>query len=101
KDNRPMAWLQKRYQALLDRVLARGRVMVAAALVLVVGCGLLATRLGSEFVPSLDEGDVAMHAMRIPGTSLTQSVRMQVQIERRLLQFPEVTKVFSKIGTPE
>lgn len=101
KDNRPMAWLQKRYQALLDRVLARGRVMVAVALVLVVGCGLLATRLGSEFVPSLDEGDVAMHAMRIPGTSLTQSVRMQVQIERRLLQFPEVTKVFSKIGTPE
>ncbi|GAB3066762.1 CusA/CzcA family heavy metal efflux RND transporter [Stenotrophomonas tumulicola] len=101
KDNRLMAWLQKRYQALLDRVLARGRVMVAAALVLVVGCGLLATRLGSEFVPSLDEGDVAMHAMRIPGTSLTQSVRMQVQIERRLLQFPEVTKVFSKIGTPE
>jgi len=101
KDNRLMAWLRQRYRPLLDFVLRHGRWAVAAALVLVIGCGLLATRLGSEFVPSLDEGDVAMHAMRIPGTSLTQSVGMQVQIERRLLQFPEVARVFSRIGTPE
>ena len=101
KENRVMAWLRRRYQPLLGFVLQRGRWAVAAALVLVVGCGVLASRLGSEFVPSLDEGDVAMHAMRIPGTSLGQSVRMQTQIETRLLQFPEVAKVFSKIGTPE
>ncbi|MBD8644990.1 CusA/CzcA family heavy metal efflux RND transporter [Stenotrophomonas sp. CFBP 13724] len=101
KENRVMAWLRRRYQPLLGFVLRRGRWAVAAALVLVVGCGVLASRLGSEFVPSLDEGDVAMHAMRIPGTSLGQSVRMQTQIETRLLQFPEVAKVFSKIGTPE
>ena len=101
KENRVMAWLRRRYQPLLGLVLQRGRWAVAAALVLVVGCGVLASRLGSEFVPSLDEGDVAMHAMRIPGTSLGQSVRMQVQIETRLLQVPEVAKVFSKIGTPE
>ena len=101
KENRLMGWLRRRYQPLLDVALHRGRWMVAGALVLVVGCGLLATRLGSEFVPNLDEGDVAMHAMRIPGTSLTQSVQMQQQIEQRLLQFPEVAKVFSKIGTPE
>ncbi|MBN8798842.1 MAG: efflux RND transporter permease subunit, partial [Stenotrophomonas nitritireducens] len=75
--------------------------MVAGALALVIGCGLLATRLGSEFVPNLDEGDVAMQAMRIPGTSLTQSLQMQRQIELRLLQFPEVTKVFSRVGTAE
>jgi len=101
KENRLMGWLRHRYQPLLDFVLRRGRWVVGAALLLVIGCGLLATRLGSEFVPSLDEGDVAMHAMRIPGTSLTQSVQMQVQIERRLLQFPEVVRVFSRIGTPE
>jgi cobalt-zinc-cadmium resistance protein CzcA len=101
KENRLMGWLRRRYQPLLDVALRRGRWMVAGALVLVIGCGLLATKLGSEFVPNLDEGDVAMHAMRIPGTSLTQSVRMQRQIELRLLQFPEVAKVFSKIGTPE
>lgn len=101
KENRLMGWLRRRYQPLLDFALRRGRWMVAGALVLVIGCGLLATKLGSEFVPNLDEGDVAMHAMRIPGTSLTQSVQMQRQIEQRLLQFPEVAKVFSKIGTPE
>lgn len=100
-ENRLMGWLRQRYRPLLDFVLRRGRWVVGGALLLVIGCGLLATRLGSEFVPSLDEGDVAMHAMRIPGTSLTQSVQMQVQIERRLLLFPEVARVFSRIGTPE
>ena len=101
KENRLMAWVRRRYEPLLAFSLRRGRWMVAGALVLVVGCGLLATRLGSEFVPNLDEGDVAMHAMRIPGTSLTQSIQMQLQIEKRLVQFAEVDKVFSKIGTPE
>ncbi|XIF08918.1 CusA/CzcA family heavy metal efflux RND transporter [Stenotrophomonas rhizophila] len=101
KENRLMAWVRRRYEPLLAFSLRRGRWMVGGALVLVVGCGLLATRLGSEFVPNLDEGDVAMHAMRIPGTSLTQSIQMQLQIEKRLAQFAEVDKVFSKIGTPE
>jgi cobalt-zinc-cadmium resistance protein CzcA len=101
KENRLMAWVRRRYEPLLAFSLRRGRWMVGGALVLAVGCGLLATRLGSEFVPNLDEGDVAMHAMRIPGTSLTQSIQMQLQIEKRLVQFAEVDKVFSKIGTPE
>ncbi|WP_425515897.1 efflux RND transporter permease subunit [Stenotrophomonas acidaminiphila] len=101
KENRLMAWLRRRYQPLLDLAMRRGSWMVAGALALVIGCGLLATRLGSEFVPNLDEGDVAMQAMRIPGTSLTQSLQMQRQIELRLLQFPEVTKVFSRVGTAE
>lgn len=101
KENRVMAWLRRHYQALLAFSLRQGRWMVAGALLLVVGCSLLATRLGSEFVPNLDEGDVAMHAMRIPGTSLSQSIAMQTLIENRLVQFPEVRTVFSKIGTPE
>jgi cobalt-zinc-cadmium resistance protein CzcA len=101
RENRLMAWLRRRYRPLLDFALRHGRWVAGGALALVLGCGLLATRLGSEFVPTLDEGDVAMHAMRIPGTSLSQSVRMQLQIEQRLLQQPEVAKVFSKIGTPE
>lgn len=101
QENRLMAWLRRRYRPLLGFALRHGRWVAGGALALVLGCGLLATRLGSEFVPTLDEGDVAMHAMRIPGTSLGQSVHMQVQIEQRLLQQPEVAKVFSKIGTPE
>ena len=78
----------------------RGVVAIgAAALVLVTG--LLASRMGGEFIPSLDEGDIAMHAMRIPGTSLTQAIDMQQAVEKALREFPEVKDVFSKIGTAE
>jgi cobalt-zinc-cadmium resistance protein CzcA len=100
-DNRLMAWLGARYAGLLERSLRHGRWLGVAAVMLVVACGALSTRLGSEFVPQLDEGDVAMHAMRIPGTSLSQSVDMQQRVELRLMQFPEVARVFSRIGTPE
>ena len=55
----------------------------------------------SEFVPSLDEGDITLQPMRIPGTSLEQSVAMQETLEKRLAQFPEVANIFSKIGTAE
>jgi cobalt-zinc-cadmium resistance protein CzcA len=76
-------------------------VVVAAAVLLVALSGLLVTRLGSEFVPALDERDIAIHALRIPGTSLEQAVRMQAEVERTLGAFPEVERVFSKIGTAE
>ncbi|WP_251004894.1 efflux RND transporter permease subunit, partial [Escherichia coli] len=69
--------------------------------VLVVLSGLLATRLGTEFIPNLDEGDIALHAMRIPGTSLTQAIGMQRQLEARIKEFPEVEEVVAKIGTAE
>jgi cobalt-zinc-cadmium resistance protein CzcA len=98
---RLMAWLRRQYATLLQASLRHGRWTVLAALLLILGCGVLATRLGSEFVPNLDEGDVAMHAMRIPGTSLSQSVQMQQRVEARLLKLPEIQRVFSKIGTPE
>ena len=64
-------------------------------------CGLLATRLGTEFIPNLDEGDIALHALRIPGTSLDQAVKMQSTLEARIKQFPEVERVFGKLGTAE
>ncbi|TAA30492.1 CusA/CzcA family heavy metal efflux RND transporter [Pseudoxanthomonas winnipegensis] len=100
-ENRVMGWLRRGYVPLLDASLRHGRVVALAALALVALCGALATRLGSEFVPQLDEGDIAMHAMRIPGTSLSQSVDMQQRVEKRVLAFPEVARVFSRIGTPE
>ncbi|HEL3255585.1 TPA: CusA/CzcA family heavy metal efflux RND transporter [Stenotrophomonas maltophilia] len=100
-DNRLMRWSRARYTPLLDWALRRRVVVVAGAAVLVVGCGVLTTRLGSEFVPSLDEGDITLQPMRIPGTSLEQSVAMQETLEKRLAQFPEVANIFSKIGTAE
>ncbi len=75
--------------------------VVVAAVVLVAGCAALASRLGSEFVPTLDERDIAIHALRIPGTSLEQAVRMQGGVEQTLRSFPEVERVFAKIGTAE
>ncbi|MFI8719968.1 CusA/CzcA family heavy metal efflux RND transporter [Stenotrophomonas sp.] len=100
-DNRLMRWSRARYTPLLNWALRRRVVVLAGAAVLVVGCGVLATRLGSEFVPSLDEGDITLQPMRIPGTSLEQSVAMQETLEKRLAQFPEVANIFSKIGTAE
>jgi cobalt-zinc-cadmium resistance protein CzcA len=71
------------------------------AVLFVAVCGVLALRLGSEFVPALDERDIAVHALRIPGTSLEQAIAMQGGVERTLTAFPEVQRVFSKIGTAE
>jgi cobalt-zinc-cadmium resistance protein CzcA len=101
KENRVMRWISTRYAPLLDRVLARPKPVVAGALLLVALAGAGATRLGSEFIPQLDEGDIAMHALRIPGTSLSQSIEMQTALETRIRQFPEVERVFAKIGTPD
>ncbi len=89
------------YEPVLRGALANRLPVAVGALVLVVLSGLLATRLGSEFIPSLDEGDIALHALRIPGTSLTQAVQMQAALESKLKEFPEVDKVFAKIGTAE
>ena len=101
KESRVMGWLKRGYAPLLDWAIPRGKLVVAGAAVLVLISGALATRLGSEFIPNLDEGDIAMHALRIPGTSLTQAVQMQTGLEARIRQFPEVERVFSKIGTAD
>ncbi|WP_105102993.1 efflux RND transporter permease subunit [Microbulbifer pacificus] len=101
RENPAMRALRLLYRPLLSTALAARWAVIGFALVLVLLCGWLATTLGSEFVPELNEGDVAMHAMRVPGTGLEQSVAMQQQLEKTLLQQPEVARTFSKIGTPE
>ena len=101
KENRAMQWARRLYRPALDFVLENRAPTVAAAAVVVVLSALLATRMGAEFVPSLDEGDIALHALRIPGTSLTQAVEMQQALEKRIKAFPEVDKIFAKLGTAE
>lgn len=101
KENRLVQWTRGRYEPLLAWSLRRQNWVLGGALALVAVSLLVATRLGSEFIPSLDEGDIAMHAIRIPGTGLEQSVKMQLAVEERLQQVPEVERVFSKIGTAE
>lgn len=89
------------YQPLL-LIALRSRWLVLSAASLLVAVSLwLATTLGSEFVPQLNEGDIALHAMRIPGTGLEQAVAMQEILEQRIKTFAEVDKVFARIGTAE
>jgi cobalt-zinc-cadmium resistance protein CzcA len=76
-------------------------VVVTSALTLVILGSWAATRLGTEFIPQLDEGDIVMHALRIPGTSLSQAVQSQEQLETEIKKMPEVERVFAKIGTAE
>ncbi|MEE8342676.1 MAG: CusA/CzcA family heavy metal efflux RND transporter [Gammaproteobacteria bacterium] len=101
KENAFMGLMRRLYEPALDFVLAHRWPVVTAAAALVLLAGLQATRLGTEFVPSLDEGDIALHALRIPGTSLSQAVEMQTALEAKIRSFPEVSHVFTKIGTAE
>jgi len=89
------------YRPLLVLALKFRWLVMLSATVLVAFSIWLATTLGSEFVPQLNEGDIAVQALRIPGTGLEQSVEMQEILEQRIKDFPEVEKVFARIGTPE
>jgi cobalt-zinc-cadmium resistance protein CzcA len=96
-----MARARGLYEPALAFALSRSKLVVAAAVALFALAGFATTRMGSEFVPNLDEGDIALHALRIPGTSLTQAIGMQSALEARLKRFPEVERVVAKIGTAE
>lgn len=101
KDNFIVRNAKRIYTPVLETALRLRVMFVAGAVVLVVACGFLASRMGSEFIPSLDEGDLAVQALRIPGTSLTQSLEMQFQLERAVMELPEVLTYFSRTGTAE
>ncbi len=101
RENRLMKAARHHYRRLLAVAMRWRFGVLAAATLLVLACLVLASRMGSEFVPSLDEGDIALHALRIPGTSLAQAVAMQKVLEAEIAKLPEVERVFSKLGTAE
>ncbi|CAN4273350.1 COG3696 Putative silver efflux pump [Methylophilaceae bacterium] len=101
KENKVMHWVNKIYAPILDWTLNNKAVVLMLAATIVVLSSLLLTRMGSEFVPSLDEGDIALHALRIPGTSLNQAVGMQQELEKTIKAFPQVDRVYAKLGTAE
>lgn len=101
KEGIVMAIAKRAYKPSLQFAFKFRGVMVGGAGALVVICVYIATTLGAEFTPQLDEGDVTLHAMRIPGTGLEQAVEMQTLLEKRIKSFPEVEMVFSRIGTAE
>ena len=101
KENRIVLGAKRVYAPVLETALRLRFPIAIGAMVFVLLCGLLALRLGSEFIPSLDEGDLAVQALRIPGTSLTQSLEMQFQLEHAVKDLPEVKTFFSRVGTAE
>jgi heavy metal efflux system protein len=89
------------YLPILKLSVANRGVIATAAAVIVALSLLLASRMGSEFIPNLDEGDLAVHSLRVPGTSLSQAIHMQNKVQKAFMKFPEVAETFSKIGTAE
>ncbi len=101
QENRFMRALRRLYEPALKRAMSMPGAMVVAAMVLFAAAMLMFSRLGQEFIPTLDEKNIAMNALRIPSSSLSQSQAMQLQIETTIAAFPQVATVFSKTGTAE
>lgn len=101
KESPLISGTKKLYQPLLKIALKFRWLIVSLASVLIAVCIWLASTMGSEFVPELNEADILVQALRVPGTGLEQSVEMQEILEERIASFPEVEKVFARIGTPE
>tara|TARA_R100001509_G_scaffold73049_1_gene40766 strand:+ start:4840 stop:7971 length:3132 start_codon:yes stop_codon:yes gene_type:complete len=100
-ENRIMRAARKVYQPALRQTLKLPVVIILLGFGLFAVSLFQASRMGTEFLPQLDEGDIAMHALRIPGTGLQQSIAMQKDVESVVSRFDEVKLVFSKIGTPD
>ncbi len=102
KESRLMHAARRLYEPCLHYAMSNRPVVLAFAGIVLALSVLLATRLGAEFVPELDEGDLAVLTARVPGTSLSQSVKMQQQVETTLMRsFPEIERVFARIGTAD
>ncbi|OIN48874.1 cation transporter [Pseudomonas azotoformans] len=102
EENIVMRSARRVYAPVLDWVMSHRPLVFSLAVLTIVASGVVASRMGSEFIPSLSEGDFAQQALRVPGTSLTQSVQMQQQLEKTLMaQVPEIERVFARTGTAE
>lgn len=101
RENPVLVRLTPRYARALDAALGRPKRAFAGAVVLFAVSGLLFFTLGSEFLPELDEGALAINHARLKSVSLTEAVRQAGMVERILKDFPEVETTVSRIGRPE
>ena len=89
------------YRPLLDGAMQARWLVLSGGVALLAGAGFLFTRVGAEFVPLLDEGDVLVEARRLPGVALSESVATDARLQKAILAVPEVDQVVSKTGAPE
>lgn len=101
RETRIIGFLRRLYLPTLTWALERRLLVVTGALAAVVGVGALFPFLGGEFLPTLDEGDVVVQTLRLQSSSMTHSIEAGREVERVLLEFPEVEHVVTRIGSPE
>lgn len=101
KENLVITESKKIYKPLLKASIQHPLLILSMAGLLLFGSYFLFHSLGQEFVPTLDEQDIAVQAVRSPSTSLSQATKMQFEVEKTLNRFPEVAMVYSKTGTAE
>jgi cobalt-zinc-cadmium resistance protein CzcA len=101
KESRAVMFLRQRYEPGLDAAMRRPGLTIGVAIGALALAGAAFTTLGQEFLPQLDEGDILVQAVRIPGTSVDQAQAMQFQVEKALAKAPEVRFAFSRTGTSE
>ncbi|UMB60161.1 CusA/CzcA family heavy metal efflux RND transporter [Lutibacter sp. A80] len=95
-------WVENKYQPLLEKALKKGKLIMGVAIGLFALAVFMFTRMGGEFIPQLDEGDIAFHAILKPGSSLTETIETTTKIEQIVKSnFPEVDKIVSRIGVAE
>ena len=95
-------WAEQKYQPLLEKALKKGKLIIGVSVILFGITVFMFTKMGGEFIPQLDEGDIAFHAILKPGSSLTETIETTTKIEQIVkASFPEVEKVVSRIGVAE
>ncbi len=100
--NRFVHWIERKYEPLLIKSLSHRRGVIGVALALFAIAIFIFSRMGGEFIPQLDEGDIAFHALLKPGSSLTESIETTTKIERIIkVDFPEANSVISRIGVAD
>ena len=95
-------WLEKAYEKILLRVLKKGRLLLIGALAIFLLAMGVFSKIGGEFIPELDEGDLAFHVLLKPGASLSESIKTTTQVEKIIKNnFPEVKHIISRIGVAD
>ena len=95
-------WIERKYQPLLNTSLKKGKLIIGIAIGFFALAIFTFTQMGGEFIPQLDEGDIAFHAILKPGSSLSESIETTTKVERIVkAQFPEATDVISRIGVAD
>src|SRR5439155_1458644 len=101
EENVLVRWCTRAYRPVLRRALDHRRAVLAAAVAALLASLAVAPRLGTEFLPELNEGSIWINIMLPPGISVTEASRQLKRIRTVLRRFPEVQKVMSKAGRPE